>query len=156
VFRIGAATTSPRQETGDDMGSANDGLGSPTRRNLLVGASAAGVAVTLAGCGSSDSGSSGSNGAVTFKTSDVPVGGGAVNQDAKVVVTQPTAGQYKAFTAVCTHQGCIVSDVKNGLITCPCHGSQYSAADGSVKAGPASSPLASKPVSVSGDTITVT
>jgi Rieske Fe-S protein len=144
-----------RRETGDDMGSGNDGFGSTTRRNVLAGAGAAGVAVTLAGCGSGSSAGSGSNGAVTFKTSDVPVGGGAVNQDARVVVTQPAAGQYKAFTAVCTHQGCIVSDVKNGIITCPCHGSEYSAADGSVKTGPAVSPLASKPVSVSGDTITV-
>jgi Rieske Fe-S protein len=135
------------------MGVSNDGT---TRRNLLVGATAAGAAVTLAACGSDDGGSKSSSAGVTFKTSEVPVGGGSVNQDAKVVVTQPAAGQYKAFTAVCTHQGCIVSDVKNGVITCPCHGSQYSAADGSVKTGPAPSPLAPKQVSVAGDTITVT
>ena len=75
--------------------------------------------------------------------------------DAKVVVTQPTAGVFKAFTAVCTHQGCIVASVANGTINCPCHGSMYSVADGSVKGGPAPAPLAAVPVTVAGDTITL-
>ena len=74
--------------------------------------------------------------------SDVPVGGGKVFQDAKIVVTQPTAGQYKGFTAVCTHAGCIVRTVENNTIDCPCHGSKYNATDGSVVGGPAPAPLA--------------
>jgi nitrite reductase/ring-hydroxylating ferredoxin subunit len=49
---------------------------------------------------------------------------------AAVVVTQPTAGEYKAFTAVCTHMQCIVGSVANNVIQCPCHGSQYSAKTG--------------------------
>ena len=53
---------------------------------------------------------------------DIPVGGGKVFDALKVVVTQPTAGDYKAFSAVCTHQGCTVNGVSNGVITCPCHG----------------------------------
>jgi Rieske Fe-S protein len=136
------------------MGVPIDEIGPTTRRTLLVGASAAGVAVTLTGCsgGGSDPGSSGGG---AIKTSDIPVGGGKVYQDQKVVVTQPSAGQFKAFTAICTHQGCLVSKIENGTITCPCHGSQYSASDGSVKNGPAQLPLAAKTVTVSGDTITV-
>jgi Rieske Fe-S protein len=85
----------------------------------------------------------------------VPVGGGKILTDAKVVVTQPTAGTYKAFTAVCTHQGCVVASVADGTISCACHGSAFSATDGSVKNGPASSPLAAVPVTVAGDTITL-
>ena|SRR5579859_1914721 len=139
------------------MGVPLDEIGQTTRRNLLVGVSVAGVAVTLAGC-SSDSGSTSSSdgGANTpIKTSAIPVGGGRVYDDQKVVVTQPSAGEFKAFTAICTHQGCTVSKIENGIITCPCHGSQFSATDGSVKNGPAQQPLAAKSVSVSGDTITV-
>jgi Rieske Fe-S protein len=146
------------------MGVTNDEAG-PTRRTVLAGAGAAGVAATLAACssgsGNSNSSSSGggstAGGAVTgVKTSDIPVGGGKVFQDQKVVVTQPTAGRFKAFTAVCTHQGCLVDTVVDGTIKCPCHGSVYSATDGSVKNGPAPLPLAEKKVSVSGDTLTVT
>ena len=87
---------------------------------------------------------------------DIPVGGGKVFEALKVVVTQPTAGDYKAFSAVCTHQGCTVNGVANGVITCPCHGSQFDIATGAVRQGPATQPLPAKSVSVSGDGINVT
>jgi nitrite reductase/ring-hydroxylating ferredoxin subunit len=71
----------------------------------------------------------------------VPVNGGVILDAKKIVVTQPTAGTFKAFTAVCTHEACLVGSVKDGVISCPCHGSAYSAADGSVQNGPATRPL---------------
>lgn len=83
----------------------------------------------------------------------VKVGSGVIFEAAKVVVTQPTAGNYKAFSAVCTHQGCLVASVANGAISCPCHGSTFSIKDGSVITGPASTPLAQKKVTVSGGII---
>jgi nitrite reductase/ring-hydroxylating ferredoxin subunit len=132
------------------MGSTNEETGT-TRRAVLAGAGATGVAVTLGACDSDKPAAS--SGAI--KTGDIPVGGGKVYDDQKVVVTQPAAGQFKAFTAVCTHQGCTVGMVSDNVILCPCHGSQFSATDGSVTRGPAATPLASKTVSVSGDTITV-
>jgi Rieske Fe-S protein len=89
------------------------------------------------------------------KTSDIPVGGGKIFADQKVVVTQPTAGQFKGFSAVCTHQGCTVGSVSGGTINCPCHGSKFHVADGSVANGPAAAPLPSKQVTVSGDEITM-
>jgi Rieske Fe-S protein len=73
----------------------------------------------------------------------------------KIVVTQPAAGQFKAFSAVCTHQNCTVSSVSAGVISCACHGSKYSATDGSVRNGPAQRPLAEKKVTVTGEDITV-
>jgi Rieske Fe-S protein len=85
----------------------------------------------------------------------IPVGGGRVFGDQKVVVTQPKEGEFKAFTTVCTHQGCQVAEVANGTINCPCHGSKFDIATGEVKAGPATRPLPSKSVSVTGEGISV-
>jgi Rieske Fe-S protein len=86
-------------------------------------------------------------------TADIPVGGGEVFTDQKVVVTQPQPGTFKAFSAVCTHQGCTVSKVASGTIDCSCHGSKFAIADGSVVNGPALRPLEERQVTVSGDTI---
>ncbi|MEQ6899571.1 Rieske (2Fe-2S) protein [Nocardioides sp. YIM 152588] len=71
----------------------------------------------------------------------VPVGGGVILNEQQLVVTQPEAGTFAAFSAVCTHQQCLVGSVEDGQIVCPCHGSHFSVVDGSVSAGPASSPL---------------
>jgi Rieske Fe-S protein len=94
--------------------------------------------------------STGGGAGVLGPASEVPVGGGKVFADAKIVVTQPTAGQFKGFTAVCTHNGCLVASVEGGTIICPCHGSKFKIADGSVANGPASSPLAAVAVTVQG------
>ncbi len=139
-----------------------------SRRRVLAGAvGVVGVATGLAGCGSgggtgTTTGTGTGNGQpATVKVADVPVGGGTVITVAAVVVTQPVAGQFKAFSAMCTHQGCLVNAVDGGLITCPCHGSQYSIVDGSVKtAAPGltlqtQQPLPAKTVTVSGTDLTV-
>jgi Rieske Fe-S protein len=149
-----------------------------SRRNLLTGLAAAGVALPLvAACGSSggsgatgttgstgtDGGSGGSGGGSGstsgggggIPTSEIPVGGGKVFAGRQVVVTQPSAGEFKAFSAVCTHQGCLVNQVADGTIVCPCHGSMFSIKDGSVEGGLAQSPLPEKKVTVTGTTLTV-
>lgn len=142
-----------------------------TRRGILAGVGLAGLAGTLAACSSSSGSSSasasgtasgtggsaaaggsgqaaGSSGSVLTAASDIPVGGGKVFVSARVVVTQPAAGEFKAFSAVCTHMQCIVDQVANGAIDCPCHGSQFSVTDGHVIAGPASSPLPTQSIKV--------
>jgi Rieske Fe-S protein len=86
-------------------------------------------------------------------TSDVPVRGGKILEGRKVVLTQPKAGTFKAFTAVCTHQGCIVAQVKENTISCPCHGSTFNAANGEVTQGPASRPLREIDIKVDGTAI---
>ncbi|GAA3657246.1 hypothetical protein GCM10022237_16670 [Nocardioides ginsengisoli] len=82
--------------------------------------------------------------------SDVPVGGGVVLKDQELVVTQPAAGEFKCFKALCTHQGCLVGSVTDGKIVCPCHGSSFSITDGAVEGGPAPSALPAVQVKVSG------
>ncbi|MFF3494338.1 Rieske (2Fe-2S) protein [Streptomyces sp. NPDC002795] len=89
------------------------------------------------------------------KTSAIPVGGGKIFPDDKVVVTQPAEGDFKAFSAVCTHQGCAVKDVSGGTINCPCHGSKFKVTDASVAGGPATRPLDTRQIKVTGDSITL-
>jgi Rieske Fe-S protein len=84
------------------------------------------------------------------KTSDVPVGSGVIVDE--IVVTQPTAGVFKGFSAICTHAGCTVNKVADGTIDCPCHGSKFNL-DGTVANGPAQKPLEAKTVTVQGDEI---
>ena len=158
--------------------------GDKTRRAVLAGAGLTGVAA-LAACSSSAStaagaytapgggaagatgsatsaaasggaGSGGSGGTALGAASEIPVGGGKIFAAAKVVVTQPAAGQYKAFSAICTHQQCTVDQITGGTIDCPCHGSKFSIKDGSVVAGPAPSPLpAAQQVTVSGGQVRI-
>jgi Rieske Fe-S protein len=148
----------------------------PRRQVLLTGGVVVAAAAVTTACSSSPSGSS--SPAATSGTassapaptvaaasatpsgtvvpaSSVPVGGGVVIQTGPVVVTQPQAGQFKAFSAICTHQGCTVAGVQDGVIVCPCHGSTFSISDGSVQGGPAPSALPAVKVTVSGANVVV-
>jgi Rieske Fe-S protein len=150
----------------------NDGN---SRRVVLAGAGAVGLAGALAACGGSggssssspaDSGSAsqppapgssapGSGSSALAKTSDIPVGGGKIFDAQKVVVTQPVAGQFKAFSAVCQHMGCTVGAVSGGTINCPCHGSKYKITDGSVVQGPAARALPATHITTANGEITL-
>lgn len=154
--------------------------GVTSRRAVIGGVGAIGVAVGLAACGRSEDGGDATNrtrtqesaptdletnddgsGDDAIKTSDIPVGGGKIYAGQDTVVTQPKKGDYKAFSATCTHQGCIVANVANGTINCGCHGSKYSIEDGSVTHAAqgltpqTQDPLPSKSVTVTRGTISV-
>lgn len=148
------------------------------RRTVLVTGGALGAAAALAACGGSSDGATTSSTAPAPDPTDVPdssaapqtsgaaptgevlgpidqvaVGSGVVYDGPKVVVTQPEQGDIRGFTAVCPHQGCLVSEVVNNEILCPCHGSLFSAEDGAVLVGPATSGLAAVAVSVVDDQV---
>jgi Rieske Fe-S protein len=144
----------------------------PTRRAVLAGAGALGATCLLAACGTSSGGTTNPNGSdfqqnplpagstgpapgggtnVLAAVADVPEGGGVIKGG--YVITQPTKGTFKAFSKVCTHQGCDVNKVDGGVISCPCHGSQFSIKDGSVQGGPAPKPLPPVDVKVDGKNV---
>jgi Rieske Fe-S protein len=141
-----------------------------SRRVLLAGAGAIGATAALAACGTDpdeDTGSGtgdggqsqtatpGTGGGALAKTSEIPVEGGTIFAAQSVVVTQPTQGEFKAFSSTCSHQGCPVTSVDGGTINCNCHGSKFSIEDGSVKTGPATKPLTAREIKVEGENITL-
>jgi Rieske Fe-S protein len=135
-----------------------------TRRNVLVAAAGVAASAGLGACTDSDAGpgptatstSEPTTPAVTVaRTSDIPVNGGAVFADKGVVVTQPTSGEFKAFSSLCTHKGCALTSVENGTINCRCHGARFALADGSVQGGPATRPLDARSITVEKDNISL-
>jgi Rieske Fe-S protein len=85
----------------------------------------------------------------------IPVGGAHIDFVAAVIVTQPEAGQFRAFDANCTHMHCFITWASGGLMQCPCHGSQFRISDGSVARGPATRALDPRNFSINGDVIVV-
>ncbi len=134
-----------------------------SRRTLLAGVGGAAVLTTaglgVAGCAGYErpiAPSTTPTGPVSLGTiTDIPVGGGKIFTDPAVVVTQPTAGLFKCFSAQCTHAGCVVVDVRDSKINCPCHGSQFNIADGTVARGPAQLALTAEQITVANGTITL-
>jgi len=137
----------------------------PCRRTVVATIGAAGLAAALTACGGGDDakvpaepagaqpGDGGAAGTVLARTSEIPVGGGKIFKDEGVVVTQPTKGEFKAFSNRCTHKQCPVTSVEGGTINCTCHGSKFDIADGSVKQNPAPQPLPAAKISVDGDSV---
>ncbi len=67
--------------------------------------------------------------------------------DRRIVLARTTRG-HVAFDDRCTHKGGSLADgsLVCGVVQCPWHGSQFDAATGEVKEGPAADPIATYPV----------
>jgi Rieske Fe-S protein len=139
---------------------------SPTRRSVLNGTlvvaagAVVGYVVTRSssavdpaaaaganGYGPAGGGAGGAGDSALAEVADLPDGGAVVLGDQHVVLVRD-GDQVHGLSATCTHQGCTVSEVAGGRITCPCHGSVFDAATGDVVTGPARTPLPAVPVEV--------
>ena len=162
-----------------DAASSDPASGVPaSRRRTVLACAGAACAAVLAGCSKYNSNNGGIAGsqpaqpasssaaapagsgsgtaaapAALASTSDVPVGGGKILADKKIVLTQPKSGEFHGFSAVCTHAGCTVGSVSGGTINCPCHGSRFNITTGAVVNGPATSPLPAVNIKVQGTSI---
>ena len=140
------------------------------RRGLLKAACAGCAAVGLSACGggtksaaptkappttagnptTAGTSSPASTGIVAL--ADIPVGSsvpGRAPSGQKLLLSRPTATTVVAFSATCTHQGCIV-EADGAKLSCPCHGSSFDAFTGKVLGGPAQSDLHPFAVKISG------
>ncbi|MFD7334596.1 Rieske (2Fe-2S) protein [Streptomyces violascens] len=76
----------------------------------------------------------------------VPVGGAKLYREQRVMVSCPAKGEYQAFSAQCTHAGCLLEKIEDGHANCPCHGSRFNVMTGKPVQGPATVPLPKVPV----------
>ncbi len=127
----------------------------PLSRRALLALTGAGAALGVVGaCGLERPSPEGTPGPQTASTGDIPVGGGRIYPASQTVLTQPVAGEFRAYSSLCTHAGCPVTEVTDAIV-CRCHGSRFSLADGSALSGPAREPLPAKAVTVENDTLSV-
>ena len=84
-------------------------------------------------------------------------GGAALVQagNNSILVTRTGDSSFNAFTAICTHEGCVITGFSAGTFVCPCHGSQYDTA-GRVTQGPAARSLRQFATEFTNNVITIT
>lgn len=133
-----------------------------SRRAFLGQCAGAIAGITIVGCGAAllqgceastvrpGSGGGNNTGTIVLDVSSLDTDGEALVTSQKgpdgkpVLIVRRTAGEFFAFSMQCTHEQFELAAPKNGVITCPLHGSQFNL-DGTVKSGLATQPLKQYP-----------
>jgi Rieske Fe-S protein len=153
---LAGCSTAPVPYDANEFGQAPDSEHTTAAADAGDAAGAAPAAAPAAGSAAGGAAMGGPAGTLLGSTADIPVGGGMVYTSAQVVVTQPAKNAFKAFSAVCTHVGCLCNQVADGTIDCPCHGSKFKITNGAVVTGPATLPLPPKTITVTGGKVYLT
>ena len=159
VLGVGAACASlvacgggASNSGGGDSGGGNYGGGKSNGGNAGGGDYGGGGSGGGKSAGRDSGGNVKAGGAAIVSESEVAPGSAFTFKDSgnPAVLVHLKSGDFVAYSAVCTHQGCTVA-YKGGKLACPCHGSVFDPAKGAeVVAGPAPSPLPEIPVKVEG------
>jgi Rieske Fe-S protein len=139
---VGAAGASVLAACGAGGESGSGGVGGGGGSNKSSGKKA----------GSGSKGAQASGGQAIARASEVAPGSAVKFRDAgqPAVLIHLQSGDFVAYSAICTHQGCTVA-YRNGQLACPCHGSVFDPANnGQVVSPPANRPLPEIPVEVRG------
>ena len=127
---------------------------------LTIVSTAAMVLTPIAGflVPTSGKGAGGGGKVLVGTTADIPAGAGkVVAMGSKPAIVVNTDQGVKAFSAICTHLGCVVSwNDMIGAIQCPCHDGHFDPTTGAVVSGPPPTGLPAITVSVEGDQIFLT
>ncbi|WP_282827706.1 ubiquinol-cytochrome c reductase iron-sulfur subunit [Gulosibacter sediminis] len=124
-------------------------------RTTAVAGGGVALAALLSACGESSGEAGETTAPFTVPASEVPIGGGIVLAQHQALVTQPVEGEFHAFSAVCTHKGCVLSDVQGDRAHCGCHNSYFDLVTGEPVAGPALEPLPELTVTQDGDELSI-
>lgn len=114
-----------------------------SRRLFLVGSATTVAGAFLAACGKPAT--------AEIAATEVPVGSAVIVD--KLIIAQPTEGEFLAYSTVCPHQGNPISQVNGDTVRCPSHGSSFDIATGDPVEGPAQSGMTPAPVRQEGDTV---
>jgi nitrite reductase/ring-hydroxylating ferredoxin subunit len=154
-----------------------EAIPTPSRREFCASCGRAAGLLALgaaAGCGGNSSTGPSSGGqalpsaaaTVSGRTVSIQAGAGTtLASTGAMAVAQTSIGSFlvtrtgsttaTALTAVCTHEGCAITDFSGSQFVCPCHGSTFTSS-GAVVKGPANRSLQSFNTQVNGDVITFT
>lgn len=114
-----------------------------SRRTFLLGTATTFAGAFLAACGKAPS--------AEVAATEVPIGSAVIVD--KIIIAQPTEGQFVAYSTTCPHQGSPITQVDGDTVRCPSHGSVFNIATGEPVSGPAATGMSTVPVREEGDAV---
>lgn len=114
-----------------------------SRRMFLLGSATTFAGAYLAACGKEPS--------AEIAATEIPVGSAVIVD--KVIFSQPTEGEFKAYSQTCPHQHSLITKIEGMTATCTTHYSSFDLATGEVTGGPSPKPLTEYGIENDGGTV---